>query len=136
MRSSACSTTSAPCSKAAPQVGVASSPPCAWWRPDLTSPSGRGNFRSATRTAMLGATQGKAAGKRNIMAYGANAAILYRPEAFTTQGTKLMGRQAAGEGFMRGFVRHANVEKLFCYAPQREQVEHFAAAAKGAGNQR
>jgi glycosyltransferase involved in cell wall biosynthesis len=70
------------------------------------------------------------------MAYGANAAILYRPEAFTTQGTKLMGRQAAGEGFMRGFVRHANVDKLFCYAPQREHVEHFAAAAKANGNTR
>jgi glycosyltransferase involved in cell wall biosynthesis len=70
------------------------------------------------------------------MAYGANAAILYRPEAFTTQGNKLMGRQAAGEGFLRGFVRHANVDKLFCYAPQREQVDHFAAAAKAAGNQR
>ena len=70
------------------------------------------------------------------MAYGANAAILYRPEAFTTQGTKLMGRQAAGEGFMRGFVRHANVERLFCYAPRREHVEHFAAAAQAAGNKR
>jgi glycosyltransferase involved in cell wall biosynthesis len=70
------------------------------------------------------------------MAYGANAAILYRPEAFTTQGTKLMGRQAAGEGFLRGFVRHADVEKLLCYAPLREQVEHFAAAAQAAGNKR
>jgi glycosyltransferase involved in cell wall biosynthesis len=70
------------------------------------------------------------------MAYGANAAILYRPEAFTTQGTKLMGRQAAGEGFMRGFVRHANVEKLYCYTPRREHVEHFAAAAQANGNTR
>ncbi|MES1151394.1 MAG: hypothetical protein ABUL54_05825, partial [Dongia sp.] len=70
------------------------------------------------------------------MAYGANAAILYRPEAFTTQGTRLMGRQAAGEGFLRGFVRHADVDKLFCYAPLRAQVEHFDAAAKAAGNRR
>ncbi|HVZ00524.1 MAG TPA: glycosyltransferase family 4 protein [Dongiaceae bacterium] len=70
------------------------------------------------------------------MAYGANAAILYRPEAFTTQGTKLMGRQAAGEGFVRGFVRHANVERLFCYAARREHAEHFTAAAQAAGNTR
>jgi glycosyltransferase involved in cell wall biosynthesis len=70
------------------------------------------------------------------MTYGANAAILYRPEAFTTSGTKLMGRQAAGEGFLRGFVRHADVDRLYCYAPRREQVEHFAAAAAAAGNTR
>jgi glycosyltransferase involved in cell wall biosynthesis len=70
------------------------------------------------------------------MTYGANAAILYRPEGFTTSGTKLMGRQAAGEGFLRGLVRHADVERLYCYAPRRDQAEHFAAAAKAAGNSR
>jgi alpha-maltose-1-phosphate synthase len=70
------------------------------------------------------------------MATGANAAILYRPEAFTTSGTKLMGRQAAGEGFLRGFVRHAHVDRLYCYAPLREQVDHFARAAAAAGNKR
>ncbi len=107
MRSSACSTTSAPCWKDARPPGAASSRLCASFPRNNTS-----------------------------MAYGANAAILYRPEAFTTSGTRLMGRQAAGEGFMRGFVRHANVDRLYCYAPLREQVDHFAKAATANGNQR
>jgi alpha-maltose-1-phosphate synthase len=70
------------------------------------------------------------------MANGANAAILYRPEGFETTGPRLMGRQAAGEGFLKGFVQHADVERLYCYAPRREQAEHFNTAVKGNGNKR
>jgi|AraplaMF_Col_mMF_1032025.scaffolds.fasta_scaffold00054_85 glycosyltransferase involved in cell wall biosynthesis len=70
------------------------------------------------------------------MAHGANAAILYRPEGFETTGPRLMGRQAAGEGFLKGFVQHADVDTLYCYAPRREQAEHFDAAVKGNGNTR
>jgi glycosyltransferase involved in cell wall biosynthesis len=70
------------------------------------------------------------------MAQGANAAILYRPEGFETTGPRLMGRQAAGEGFLKGFVQHAEVDTLYCYAPRREQAEHFNAAVKGNGNTR
>jgi hypothetical protein len=70
------------------------------------------------------------------MAHGANAAILYRPEGFETTGPRLMGRQAAGEGFLKGFVQHADVDRLYCYAPRREQAEHFNAAVKGNGNTR
>jgi glycosyltransferase involved in cell wall biosynthesis len=47
-----------------------------------------------------------------------------------------MGRQAAGEGFLKGFVQHADVDRLYCYAPRREQAEHFNAAVKGNGNTR
>jgi glycosyltransferase involved in cell wall biosynthesis len=70
------------------------------------------------------------------MANGANAAILYRPEGYATDGPRLMGRQAAGEGLLKGFVRHADVERLYCYAPRRDQAEHFVQAAKAAGNTR
>src|SRR4051812_41567420 len=70
------------------------------------------------------------------MANGANAAILYRPEGFETTGPRLMGRQAAGEGFLKGFVQHADVERLFCYTPRREQAEQFQAAVKANGNTR
>jgi glycosyltransferase involved in cell wall biosynthesis len=70
------------------------------------------------------------------MAMGANAANLYRPEAFETTGPRLMGRQVAGEGFLKGFARHADVERLYCYAPRREQADHFDAAVKGSGNTR
>ena len=71
-----------------------------------------------------------------MMAKGANAAILYRPEGYATTGPRLMGRQAAGEGFLRGFVRHAEVDRLFCYTPKRDDAAHFVEAAKAAGNQR
>ena len=70
------------------------------------------------------------------MASGANAAILYRPEGYTTGGTRLMGRQAAGEGFLKGFVRHAEVDRLYCYTPRRTEAEHFNAAVKANGNTR
>ena len=70
------------------------------------------------------------------MANGANAAILYRPEGFETTGPKLMGRQAAGEGFLKGFVHHAEVERLCCYTPRRDHAEHFHAAVKANGNTR
>ncbi len=49
------------------------------------------------------------------MVNGANAAIFYRPEGFETTGPRLMGRQAAGEGFLKGFVQHADVDRLYCY---------------------
>ena len=35
-----------------------------------------------------------------------NAALHYTVEAFDTSGPKLMGRHAAGEGFLRGYARH------------------------------
>jgi glycosyltransferase involved in cell wall biosynthesis len=65
----------------------------------------------------------------------ANAAIYYIPEGYTVGGPKLMGRHAAGEGFINGFFRHAAVDKLFCYAPQRAHAEDFVKRAKAAGNE-
>jgi hypothetical protein len=35
-----------------------------------------------------------------------SAAIYYHSKAHTTTGPKLMGRNAAGESFLRGFVTH------------------------------
>ena len=36
------------------------------------------------------------------------AAIYFHPEAYTTSGPKLMGRNAAGESFLRGYVKHSS----------------------------
>ena len=41
-----------------------------------------------------------------------NAAIYFHPEAFNTATQSLMGRHAAGESFMRGFLRHADVDRF------------------------
>ena len=66
----------------------------------------------------------------------ANAAILYRPEGFDTGRDKLMGRHAASEGFLKGLVRHGQIDRLYCYAPGRDLAGHFQRLVAGFGNQR
>jgi glycosyltransferase involved in cell wall biosynthesis len=57
-----------------------------------------------------------------------NAAIHFAPEGYTTgKGPKLMGRQAAGEGFLRAWMQHAGVPAFFCHTSRREFAEAFAA---------
>ncbi|OGT79449.1 MAG: hypothetical protein A3H91_05770 [Gammaproteobacteria bacterium RIFCSPLOWO2_02_FULL_61_13] len=56
---------------------------------------------------------------------GANAAIFYHPDGYDTSRGKLMGRHAAGEGFLQGFARHARVDEIYAYADKREQFEQF-----------
>jgi glycosyltransferase involved in cell wall biosynthesis len=41
-----------------------------------------------------------------------NAAIYLHPEGYTTKGKVLMGRHSAGESFLRGFLRHAQVDRF------------------------
>ncbi len=36
-----------------------------------------------------------------------SACLYYHPEAYTTSGPKLMGRNAAGESFLQGFLQHS-----------------------------
>lgn len=64
---------------------------------------------------------------------GANAAIYYQHEAFTTAAPKLMGRNAAGAGFLAGFARHAEVDRLIGYAHSQKEFEQFRAEAERAG---
>ncbi len=62
-----------------------------------------------------------------------NAAIYYLPEAYTTGGPKLMGRNAAGESFLRGFFAHSQGKEFWAQVSKPEHGEHFAAAVKSAG---
>jgi alpha-maltose-1-phosphate synthase len=62
-----------------------------------------------------------------------NAAIHYVPAGYDTKGPKLMGRMAAGEGFLDAYIRHAGVERFYCYASERKAAEQFAALAQGQG---
>jgi hypothetical protein len=41
----------------------------------------------------------------------ASAAIYYHPEAYSIGGPKLMGRNAAGESFLRGFLLHSKTSE-------------------------
>jgi hypothetical protein len=62
-----------------------------------------------------------------------NAAIHYVPAGYDTKGPKLMGRMAAGEGFLDAWLRHAGVERFYCYTSERKAAEQFAALAHGLG---
>jgi alpha-maltose-1-phosphate synthase len=44
------------------------------------------------------------------------AAIYYVPDGYDTSGQRLLGRQAAGEGFLRGLVTHGRAPEIFCYS--------------------
>jgi glycosyltransferase involved in cell wall biosynthesis len=53
-------------------------------------------------------------------------AIFYHPEAYTTTGPKLMGRNAAGESFLRGFLQHSRAERFAVQVMDRAHGQSFA----------
>ena len=53
-----------------------------------------------------------------------NAALLIHPDAYDTTGPRLLGRHSAGESFLRGFLRHAQVDEF-----------HFWHAGDGIGRE-
>ncbi len=54
-----------------------------------------------------------------------NAAIFYEVDGFTTQGKRLLGRQSAGESFLKGFVKSSDVEKFYCFTDQSAKYQIF-----------
>jgi alpha-maltose-1-phosphate synthase len=56
-----------------------------------------------------------------------NAAIYYVADGFDTSRPKLMGRHAAGEGFLRGFARHAEVDRFWGFTNSRDDTKRFTA---------
>lgn len=42
-----------------------------------------------------------------------NAALYLHPDGYNTAGSVLLGRHAAGESFLRGFLRHADVDRYY-----------------------
>lgn len=61
------------------------------------------------------------------------AAIYYHPEAYTTSGQKLMGRNAAGESFLRGFFTHSQAAEFWAQVQLPEHGAHFAQVAHSFG---
>ena len=45
-----------------------------------------------------------------------NAALYLHPDAIDTTGARILGRQAAGESFLRGFLRHAEVDRFHLWS--------------------
>lgn len=54
------------------------------------------------------------------------ACIYYHREAYSTNGPKLMGRNAAGESFLRGFIKNATSDEFWVQVEKKEHVQHFA----------
>ena len=55
-----------------------------------------------------------------------NAAIFFEPEAYVLDGPKLMGRQSAGNAFLRAAVYGRDGETLKAYTPRKASAEAFA----------
>ena len=55
-----------------------------------------------------------------------NAAILFEPEAYVLDGPKLMGRQAAGNAYLRAAVQGRGGETLSAYSPRKQSGDVFA----------
>jgi glycosyltransferase involved in cell wall biosynthesis len=67
--------------------------------------------------------------KRQVM----TAAIYFHPEAYTTSGPKLMGRNAAGESFLRGFFAHSTAQEFWAQVQKLDHAQAFTAACQNAG---
>jgi len=65
--------------------------------------------------------------------HGPSAVIHFVPEAYTTTGPKLMGRNAAGESFLRGYARHASVRDFRCFVENEAHAKTFAAEVTAQG---
>lgn len=62
-----------------------------------------------------------------------NPCLLYVPEAYSTRGPKLMGRNAAGESFLRGFLAHGRATELWVQTGNPADARDFAQRAAAAG---
>jgi alpha-maltose-1-phosphate synthase len=60
-------------------------------------------------------------------------AIYYHPEAYTTSGPKLMGRNAAGESFLRGYLAYSRVAEFWVQVQALDHAQHFASVVTQAG---
>lgn len=53
------------------------------------------------------------------------AAVYYEKDAYGTGGSRLLGRQAAGEGFLKGLVKYGEADSLFCLAKSDQDFKAF-----------
>jgi hypothetical protein len=59
-----------------------------------------------------------------------NAVIHYHPDGYTSNGPKLMGRNAAGEAFLRGFLTHSSSQEFWAQADAPEHAAQFLDTVK------
>ncbi|MSO76017.1 MAG: glycosyltransferase [Alphaproteobacteria bacterium] len=61
------------------------------------------------------------------------AALYYHPEAYTTGGPRLLGRNAAGESFLRGFLAHSRNGEFWVQVPKLADARQFTATVRAQG---
>ncbi|WP_439550990.1 glycosyltransferase family 4 protein [Falsiroseomonas sp.] len=61
------------------------------------------------------------------------ATLFYAKDGYDTSRPRLMGRHAAGEGFLRGMVRHSGFDRLVALVPRPADAEAFQAQARDLG---
>ena len=66
----------------------------------------------------------------------ANAAIHFALDAYDTSRPNLMGRHAAGEGFLTSFARHGIADELYCFAKSHKDFTAFNDMTRAHGNRR
>jgi starch synthase len=54
---------------------------------------------------------------------GQTVAIHYHPDGYDTTGPRLLGRQAAGEGFLKALVEHGSHPTLYCHTESRKFLD-------------
>ncbi len=61
------------------------------------------------------------------------AVIYFHPEAYSISGPKLMGRNAAGESFLRGLLAHSRSREFWAQVERPEHAHVFAEAVQRSG---
>ncbi len=64
------------------------------------------------------------------MTNNSQAAVYFVMEGYDTSAAKLMGRNAAGEGFLKGLCQYGKSQEIYCYGQNRRSFEQFAAKVK------
>jgi len=54
-----------------------------------------------------------------------NTAVYYELDGYTTTQKRLLGRQVAGESFLRGFVKSADLDDFYCFTDYPDKFEAF-----------
>jgi len=65
-----------------------------------------------------------------------NPAIFYHPEAYSISGPKLMGRNAAGESFLRGFLKFSNQKEFWIQVVEQHHANDFAHKVSTSGRKK
>ena len=59
--------------------------------------------------------------------------IFYHPEPYSTSGPRLMGRNAAGESFLKGFLTHSKSSEFWAYVQDPSHAKEFSKKVEAVG---